>query len=130
MCDDLFDGVLELESQMYNQGVEEGNIEGDERQKLGSIEEGKKYGLQIGNHLGYYKEIINMMIKFKIKGENSRAVKLGIKLLKVIENVDISECYEEDFEKKMNKIREDFKKFLSLLKVKSKSDNPQDQMEF
>lgn len=65
MCDDIFGGVLDLESEFYEQGKEEGGKAAEEKIRENSIQEGRKYGLDIGNHLGYYKEIIQLMMKFK-----------------------------------------------------------------
>ena len=130
--DDLFGCVIDMEMDMYNQGFKDGQIEGIKKSKAKSEAEGGTYGQQIGNHIGYYVTTLEIMKtgmpeKF---GENSRLKKLYEKLVLKLSKVDIKECYGDHFEKDQKQIKQWFQQILSLVKVKSVSDNPQDEIAF
>ena len=130
---DILDGIVDFEQQMYEQGVEKGSEIGKKEQKKASINEGKKYGKQIGNHLGYYSSIISLFISHKpeyFHNPNSRPSRTVKKLQKLISEADITKCYDQNFEKSMNRIKSEFKKLLSLLKVQSQDDSKQSEFEF
>jgi hypothetical protein len=133
MCDDLFDGVLDFEAKMYEEGVKEGEEEGTQKVRNLSLKEGENYGKDIGNHIGYYQHVISMMEKFrpeKFENSNSRISRITTKLRKLISQLDISNCYEPTFETEMGEIRKNFKQFLSLMKVKGADDDPSKALEF
>lgn len=130
--DEIFNGVHSLEMEMYQEGFKDGEVEGIKKSKETSVKEGKSYGKQVGNHIGYYKTILDILRKYKPSKfeSNSRIKKLDEKLTKILSEVDITLCYEEHFEKDQKKIQKWFKQLLSIAKIKSQSDDPKEQVEF
>ena len=132
--DDALDKILDFEAEIYNTGLEKGSTVGKEKQNEASKKEGLKYGHQIGNHIGYYLSIINTLKTFKsdaFSKPNSRISLTSDKIVKLANEVNISDCYNPKFEAKMKKIRKEFKKLLSLMKIKSEEENVnKNQLEF
>lgn len=130
--DDVFGGVHDMEMNMYQEGFNNGEIEGIKKSKEKSTTEGFAYGKQIGNHMGYYVRILKILKEGKPEKfeNNERLMKVYIKLEKALAAVDIKECYEDHFAKDQNKIKKWFQQILSMIKVKSKSDDPKDEIAF
>ena len=59
--------IHNLEEEAMNQGIKEGVEAGKKRMEQESIKEGKRFGLDIGNQLGYYKQIIETFKLFNKK---------------------------------------------------------------
>jgi hypothetical protein len=74
------------------------------------VAEGRTYGQQIGNHMGYYVTILDILRKGMPEKfqNNQRIKKLDEKLAKALAKVDITECYEDHFEKDQAKIKKWF----------------------
>ena len=130
--DDLFGGVIDLEMKMYQEGYETGETTAIETSKEKSLLEGKGYGQTIGNHVGYYVTILNlfkqrMPEKFQ---SNQRLQMLCKKLEKKLGAVKIQDCYEDFFEKDQATIKTIFLQILSIVKVKSTSDDVKKDIEF
>ena len=91
------------------------------------------YGESIGNHMGYYSsslEILAESMPEQFSEKNVRVFRLVQKLQKMIASVNIRECYEDEFAKNQEKIKQNFQQLLSVLKIKSESDDPKKALEF
>lgn len=132
ISDDIFAGIHELDMDLYQQGFENGEQDGLQRNKEKSVAEGVSYGVSIGNHVGYYATIIETMKKGmpgKFQG-NKRLTQLCEKLEKKLNSVKIEDCYEDFFEKDQEHIKKLFLQIMSIVKVRTISDDPKKDIDF
>ena len=62
---DIFDQILDSETQRYKDAYQKGLNDAQERIEKESIEEGHKFGKQVGNEIAYYKKCLELMKKWK-----------------------------------------------------------------
>jgi len=62
---ELFDDIINSDQIAFQEGRLEGAREGQLRMERESFEEGRKYGIQIGNELQYYATIVAVLKEWK-----------------------------------------------------------------
>ena len=62
---DIFDQILDSETERYNEAYQKGQRDAKQRVEKESIEEGFKFGKQVGNEVAYYKKCLELMKKWK-----------------------------------------------------------------
>jgi hypothetical protein len=114
---DIFDEISQLNTLAYNEGLKEGEEAGQKQAQLEGFRIGKKMSFNISKEIGYY---YGAMQAFKINTkEENKHVKLVEQISNLIEEFNYADCHSDQFETKLNHIRDKYKQFCSLTGTKS-----------
>ena len=114
---DIFDEISQLNQHAYNEGFREGEEAGQKQAQLQGFQIGKKMSLDISKEMGHY---YGAMQAFKINTKNeNKHVKLADLICKLIDEFNFADCHSDQFESKLNHIRDKFKQFCSLTGINS-----------
>ena len=127
--DDIFGNAIDINREAFDTGINNGKIEGKNKSIKDSLEYGKDYGYKIGNELGYYKTILEILSqkyiwkndKTKIRFENIKN-----KIVDRISTVQIDDIYKPIFEESMMLIRTWFKKSMMIVNLKTEKEQNED----
>lgn len=123
---DPFEELSNLNTQAYDEGYQEGTIDGKKAAFESGFKIGKTMAFAVGKELG---ECYDMCKTFVLTHQNTssaqssptidKSLRLATQILELIEKFDFEGCHSDNFQTNINFIKDKFKQFCSLNNLRS-----------
>ena len=116
---DPFDGVADLQSQAYRNGLSEGELSGKQAACKQGFQMGQKIAFNVAGEMGQYAGACEM---YRLQNQpclNEKGFKLASQICELVDKFDFSACHADSFTGNLTLIRDKYRQFCSLTNTKN-----------